>query len=152
MHSSESARLIAGVGIEGDRYAKRCGHYSHLSHDDRQLTLIEEEVLVAIREEAGIDLTRQETRRNLITEGVPLNSLVGCFFWIGSTVIYGGRLNVPCRYLERLIDKPVFEPLLDRSGLNGQIIRGGKIHVGDAIKPVSREDMLELVPDVADGG
>jgi MOSC domain-containing protein YiiM len=151
MHSSESAQLIAGLGIEGDRYAKRRGHYSHLHHDDRQLTLIEDEVLVAIRQETGIELTRQETRRNLVTKGVPLNSLVGCFFWIGSTVVYGGRLNVPCRYLERLIDKPVFEPLLDRSGLNCQIIRGGVIHVGDAIEPVSEEDRSDLVLEVPDG-
>jgi MOSC domain-containing protein YiiM len=144
MHSSPSATLIAGVGIEGDRYATRRGHYSHLAHDDRQLTLIESEVLDAIRRETGITLTEQESRRNLITHGVPLNDLVGYFFHIGATVIYGGRLNVPCRYLERLIDKPVFEPLIDRAGLNCQIIRGGVIRVGDSIEPASAQETLVL--------
>jgi MOSC domain-containing protein YiiM len=73
---------------------------------------------------------------------------VGCFFWIGSTVIYAGRLNVPCRYLERLIDKPVFEPLLDRSGLNCQIIRGGVIEVGDRIEPASQQETLTFAREL----
>jgi MOSC domain-containing protein YiiM len=148
MHSSPSAVLLAGLGIEGDRYATHRGHYSHLAHNDRQLTLIEVEVLDAIRRETGISLTEQETRRNLITQGVPLNDLVGRFFWIGATVIYGGRLNVPCRYLERLIDKPVFEPLLDRSGLNCQVIRGGVIDVGDPIEPATADETSRFAQEL----
>ncbi len=40
------ARLLAGIGIEGDRYATRHGTYSN--HIDRQVTLIEVETLEAL--------------------------------------------------------------------------------------------------------
>ena len=42
------ARLVGGVGIEGDRYATGLGTYSKKPHIDRQVTLIEVEVLEAL--------------------------------------------------------------------------------------------------------
>jgi hypothetical protein len=38
--------LVAGIGIEGDRYATRFGTYSKKHHLGRQVTPIEVEVLV----------------------------------------------------------------------------------------------------------
>jgi MOSC domain-containing protein YiiM len=43
------------------------------------------------------------------------------------------RLNVPCKYLQTLLNKKVFVPLLNRSGLNCRIIKGGKIFAGDLV-------------------
>lgn len=136
MHALLAARLLAGVGVEGDRYALGTGHYSHLWHPDRQLTLISQEVIDGLAHTLGEPVDGVELRRNIVTKGVPLNSLVERCFEIGETVVYGGRLNVPCRYLERLIDKPVFEPLLGQSGLNCRILRGGTIRQGDPIRPL----------------
>jgi len=42
-------------------------------------------------------------------------------------VLIGGRLNFPCRYLEKLLGRPVYTPLLNRSGLNCRIEVGGTI-------------------------
>jgi MOSC domain-containing protein YiiM len=50
-------------------------------------------------------------------------------------VLYGGRLNVPCRYLEDLTGKKVFKPLLNRSGLNCRIVVGGTVRPSDPITP-----------------
>jgi MOSC domain-containing protein YiiM len=136
MTEHAEANLIAGVGLEGDRYATGSGHYSYMPHADRQLTLIESEALEALRRDHGIDLTPIETRRNMVTSGVPLNHLVGRRFRIGAVTVFGGRLNVPCKYLEELLDKPVFGPLINRSGLNCQIIEGGVVRVGDPIWPL----------------
>ncbi|HEY7291366.1 MAG TPA: hypothetical protein VH583_16130 [Vicinamibacterales bacterium] len=66
------AVLTAGVGIEGDRYATGLGTYSKNPHIDRQVTLIEVEVLEAIDRDRGILLTPNEHRRNLTTRGAPL--------------------------------------------------------------------------------
>jgi MOSC domain-containing protein YiiM len=132
----DAARLIAGVGIEGDRYATARGTYSHKPHPDRQVTLIEMETLDALARDHGIDLPPHETRRNLTTAGVPLNHLVGREFRVGDVVLLGGRLNVPCQYLEDLLGKPVFKPLIHRSGLNCRIVTGGTIRPGDAIRPL----------------
>ena len=131
-----AARLIEGVGIEGDRYATARGTYSHKPHPDRQVTLIEAETLDALNRDHGIDLPPHETRRNLTTAGVPLTHLVGREFRVGDTVLLGGRLNVPCLYLETLLGKPVFKPLVNRSGLNCRIVRGGTIRPGETIRPL----------------
>ncbi len=135
MQARAETRLVAGVGVEGDRYATRRGTYSDKHHIDRQATLIEEETLAALARDHGVELAPHEHRRNLTTRGVPLNHLVGRYFSIGECVLYGGRLNVPCRYLEDLVGKKVFKPLLNRSGLNCRIVRGGIIRAGDPIAP-----------------
>jgi MOSC domain-containing protein YiiM len=132
----DAARLVEGVGIEGDRYATARGTYSHRPHADRQVTLIEMETLDALSRDHGIALAPHETRRNLTTAGVPLNHLVGREFRVGGVVLAGGRLNVPCQYLEDLLGKPVFKPLIHRSGLNCRIVQGGTIRPGDAIRPL----------------
>ena len=54
------ASLVAGVGIEGDRYATRTGTYSARHHVDRQVTLIEVETLEALRRDRGIELGAAE--------------------------------------------------------------------------------------------
>lgn len=136
MRSLDAARLIEGVGIDGDRYATATGTYSHKPAADRQVTLIETETLDALLRDHGLVLTPEETRRNLTTLGVPLNHLVGREFWVGDTLLIGGRLNVPCLFLEDLLGKPVFKPLINRSGLNCMILKGGTVRVGDSIRPV----------------
>lgn len=136
MVERDAARLVAGLGIEGDRYASARGTYSGKPAPDRQVTLIEIETLDALARDHGIDLPPHETRRNLTTAGVPLNHLVGRDFAVGETVLRGGRLNVPCQYLEDLLGKRVFKPLINRSGLNCLIVSGGTIRPGDRIRPV----------------
>ena len=134
MRALSETRLVAGTGIEGDRYATRSGTYSKKHHIDRQVTLIEVEALEALARDHGVELAPHEHRRNLTTRGVPLNHLVGQYFRLGDCVLYGGRLNVPCRYLEDLVGKKVFKPLLNRSGLNCRIVVEGIIRVGDSIE------------------
>ncbi len=138
MQPLAEARLIAGTGIEGDRYATRLGTYSNKHHIDRQATLIEVETLEALARDRGIALDPHEHRRNLTTRGVPLNHLVGRYFRVGECVLYGGRLNVPCMYLQNLVGKQVLKPLLNRSGLNCRIIVGGVVRTGDRIAQCER--------------
>ena len=133
MGELSKARLVAGIGLEGDRYATRLGTYSNKHHIDRQATLIEVEVLEALARDRDVELAPHEHRRNLTTRGVPLSHLVGQYFRIGDSVLYGGRLNVPCLYLENLVAKKVFKALLNRSGLNCRIVVGGIIRTHDRI-------------------
>ena len=98
---------------------------------------MESEVLTALLRDAQVTLPPEESRRNIVTAGVPLAHLVGRRFKIGETVLYGGRLNIPCRYLEDLNDRPgTFNALVNRSGLNAQVIVGGNVHVSDRIVPL----------------
>ena len=147
MDALPEASLVAGIGIAGDRYATRLGKYSNAHHIDRQVTLIEVEVLEALARDRRIELAPHEHRRNLTTRGVPLNHLVGQYFRVGECVLYGGRLNVPCLYLENLIAKKVFKPLLNRSGLNCRVVIGGVIGTHERIEwcdPSSLDESIRL--------
>jgi len=135
MQPLTSAKLIAGVGIEGDRYATGRGYYSNTPRADRQVTLIEIETLEALARDHGIELPPNETRRNLTTRDVALNHLVGRRFRVGGVLLLGARLNVPCKYLEQVTGKPVYAPLINRSGLNCEIIEGGMVRIGDVLRP-----------------
>src|SRR5438067_12638730 len=134
----DEIRTIAGVGLEGDRYADGRGHYQD-GRVSRDLTLIEAEALEALGREHGIALAPGETRRNLTTRGVGLNELVGRGFWDGEVLCLGTRLCEPCQYLADLTGKPVLRSLVHRGGLRADIVRGGVIARGDPVR-VADED------------
>lgn len=135
MQPLAEARLIAGRGIEGDRYLHGTGTHSQKPEPGRQVTLIEAETLEALARDHGLELTPQEHRRNLTVRGVPLNHLVGRRFRVGAVVLEGTRLNKPCKYLELVTGKTVYEALIHRSGLNCIIVEGGTIRPGDPVLP-----------------
>lgn len=135
MVARETASLAAGEGIEGDRYRLGNGKYSAIP-DIRDVTLIEVETLIALKRDHDIELSVDEHRRNLTSENVPLNHLVGRQFRVGDVVLEGGRLNWPCRYLELLTKKTVCDLMMHRSGLNCRIVEGGTIRLGDKITPI----------------
>jgi MOSC domain-containing protein YiiM len=141
MEELSEAELVAGKGIVGDRYFSGKGTYSP-KPDVREVTLIEIEALEAM--ERGdppfpgekVKLLPIEHRRNLTTRNVPLSHLVGKRFRVGNVVLKGGRLNFPCRYIEELLGIPIYTALINRSGLNCWIEKGGIIRKGDHIEPL----------------
>ncbi|MDF7662090.1 hypothetical protein PUG81_24225 [Erwiniaceae bacterium L1_54_6] len=134
MRSVPTLSLIEGQGIEGDRYCLSGGFYSHKPEEGRQVTLFEIETLEALKRDHGIDFAPEEHRRNITVRGVPLNHLVGKQFWVGETLLEATRLSTPCKHLEEITGKPVFDPLINRSGLNCKIIKGGRVYVNDIIR------------------
>ena len=136
MRSMGELRLVEGRGIEGDRYmiGREEGFYSHKPEEGRQVTLFELETLVALKRDANIELGPEEHRRNVTVEGVPVTHLVGRRFWLGETLLEATRLSIPCRHIEEITGKAIFDPLINRSGLNCKILRGGTIRVGDAVR------------------
>jgi MOSC domain-containing protein YiiM len=136
MRSIPELNLVAGKGIEGDRYmiGREEGFYSGKPEEGRQITLFEIETLIALKRDAGIDLGPEEHRRNVTTEGVPLTHLVGKQFWLGEVLLEATRLSIPCRHIEEVTGKSIFDPLINRSGLNCKILKGGTIHVGDMVR------------------
>src|SRR5687768_3648817 len=69
MTALAEARVVAGRGIDGDRYFLETGFYSD-GKDGRQLTLIEAEALEALQQEHGVELAPVECRRNVVTRGI----------------------------------------------------------------------------------
>ena len=134
MRAMPAVTLIAGKGIEGDRYMIGEGFYSHLRAEDLQITLFELETLVALKRDAKIDLGPEEHRRNVTVEGVPLNHLVGRRFWLGETLLEATRLTEPCRHVEKVTGKRIAKHLINRAGLYCKILHGGIVRVGDTVR------------------
>ena len=126
-----SVEAVAGVGLTGDRYARRAGFWAD-DNVSRDVTLIEAEAVEALQG-SGIDLAPGESRRNLTTRGIRLNDLVGREFWIGEVRARGTKLCEPCTHLVALTGKPLLKPLAHRGGLRADLLTSGRIAVGDRI-------------------
>lgn len=153
MQSRIWVRAIAGVGLEGDRYASRTGSFNtrpnatkepRIPDDDRQVTVIAEEQIEtgnAILKRMGIKPIRaNETRRNIhvTLSSDQLNALVGQPFKVGDVLMEGVELCDPCTRPPTLIgrssDGEAFKKAFDqRGGLRAKIIRGGEIRVNSPI-------------------
>ena len=129
------AEMVKHRGLSGDRYYHKTGTYSDVEPKSpgRELTLIEFEVLAHLELDYGITLSGAEARRNIVTQGISLNKLVGKRFRIGEVICEGIRLCHPCKLLAELTGKQVLRPLVDRGGLRADILTNGTIRVGDSI-------------------
>jgi MOSC domain-containing protein YiiM len=136
MTGLEEVVAVENRGLEGDRYFNKTGSWSKDDGPERQVTLIEIEAIEAVERDADMALDKGETRRNIVTRGVPLNHLVDKEFSIGEAVFRGVELCEPCRYLSDVTEKKLVKPLVHRAGLNAQIVRGGTIRTGDDIRPL----------------
>lgn len=122
----DSARAIAGSGLEGDRYGAGRGTFSGTGRG-YELTLVDADML------DEIDLPWEQARRNIVTRGVDLNSLVGRRFTVGEVECIGRRLAEPCAHLEKLSRPGIMRPLVHRAGLRADILSDGTITLGDPV-------------------
>ena len=130
----ERVLAIAGRGLDGDRYARGEGTFSHGTGDGRALTLIEGEVLDALELPNGSRIGPAEARRNVITRGIELNPLVGRRFTVGDVRCEGRRLCEPCAHLQRLTEPGVLRGLVHRGGLRADVLSDGVIEVGAPVR------------------
>jgi MOSC domain-containing protein YiiM len=129
-------KLVAGRGVEGDRYFLGTGFHSGRREAGHQITLFESETLDAILLDHEIGLGAIEHRRNVTTVGVPLSHLVGRRFRVGDAILEGIGLSRPCKHIEEVTSKAIYNCLINRSGLNAKILKGAAIRIGDVIEPV----------------
>ena len=128
MKSVDSVESIAGKGLLNDR------HFKEDNEKKSQITLIEIENINYYNKISGTSILPKDFRRNIITEGIKLNELVGSEFFIGKVKLKAHDLCRPCRNLgESLKQKNFVKELLQKGGLRCEILTNGKIFVGDKI-------------------
>jgi MOSC domain-containing protein YiiM len=135
MVSVEEANAVPGKGLQGDRYFTRQGTF-YKPQPDRELTLIEAEAIEAFRADSKVDFALGDSRRNVVTRGVPLNHLVGKEFWLGDVKVRGLKLCEPCSHLQKLTTDKVLPGLVHRGGLRAQILTEGVIRVGHSVRAI----------------
>lgn len=125
----DEVKAIAGKGLEGDRYFNADGW----DEPKKEITLVEIEAVEAANRDYDIDLTPEDTRRQIVTRGVALNHLVGKEFTVGDVRCLGIKLNEPCNHLRKLAGKSLIKPLIHRGGIRAQILESGTIKLGDPV-------------------
>ena len=129
MKSVNNVEAIAGKGLVNDY------HFKNDNEKRRQITLIEIENINHYNQITRTSIPSKDFRRNIITEGIKLNALVGSEFFIGEVKVKAHDLCRPCKYLqESLNQKNLVKELLRKGGLRCEILTNGKIFVGDEIK------------------
>ena len=129
MKNVDSVESIAGKGLLNDR------HFKTNNEKKSQITLIEIENIKYYNEVSRASILPKDFRRNIITEGIKLNELVGSEFFIGKVKVKAHDLCRPCKYLENSLNQKNFvKELLRKAGIRCEILTNGKISVGDEIK------------------
>ena len=124
-----SIEVLANKGIIGDR------HFSEYNDPYCQLSLIESENIDYYNSKYGLDIPYLDFRRNIITQGIRLNNLVGKKIQIGQVQVEGIDLCRPCKHLTEILNQDnIIKEFLRRGGLRCQILSSSKINVGDKIK------------------
>ena len=120
--------VIHGSGIVNDR------HFRQDNHIKSQITLIEVENINYYNKITGTTISPEEFRRNIVTQGIRLNDLVGKEFLVGSIKLKAHDLCRPCKYLQKTLNqKNTIKELLLKGGIRCEILNDGKIVVGDEI-------------------
>ena len=132
--SVDQVHAVPGFGLEGDRHFGSAKKGNKPPGAGREITLIEIEAIEEMQQEDGIQLTPDQTRRNIIARGIPLNELVGHEFFVGEIRLRGVRLCEPCEYLAKRTDLRILPAMVHRGGLRAEILTDGIIHVNDLIQ------------------
>ncbi len=123
MKSVESARMTAGLGIEGDRHAVSRG-----ARTARQVLLIDTETL------NGFGLAIGDVRENITTSGIDIHALeAGQRLSLGDEAVLEITGNCdPCSRMDELRDG-LRVSLEGQRGMLATVIEGGEIAVGQTV-------------------
>jgi MOSC domain-containing protein YiiM len=140
MRRVDAVEAVAGLGLSGDRYALGGGTWARYPDLEKQVTLIDRDDVAAVAAETGAELTPGDTRRNLVTTGVDLPSLVGRWFTVGDVLMFGMKRCPPCTHLERLTGIRLVKAMLHRGGINAAVFAGGQVTEGAVVRPLSDDE------------
>jgi len=118
-----------GKGLKNDR------KFKENNQKTMQITLIEIENINYFNNLSKTNIPPLDFRRNIVTENIKLNNIVGEEFFVGAVKLRAHDLCRPCKYLqEKLKQNNFVKEFLYKGGLRCEILTSGKINVGDIIK------------------
>ena len=123
-----TVEALKGKGLLNDR------KFRENNQKERQITLIEIENINYFNSISKTNISPVDFRRNIITENIKLNDLLGKEFFVGEVKLKAHDLCRPCKYLqEKLKQNNFIKEFLLRGGLRCEILTSGKINVNDII-------------------
>ena len=126
--SVNQVEAIKGKGLIGEK------HFKEDNKKRSQITLIEIENINHYNKITGTMIPAINFLRNIVTEGIRLNVLVGKEFFIGKVKVRAHDLCRPCKNLQEFLQqKNTVNELLYTGGLRCEILSSGKIFINDQI-------------------
>ena len=120
----KEVECIAGKGLFGDRFFGFKDNYKG------QVTFFSQEVFGDVCAKLGVSgKSPGVTRRNIITSGVDLNSLIGKRFAIQNVEFEGACECSPCQWMNEAIGPGAEAALHGRGGLRARILTDGILKV-----------------------
>ena len=123
------ALAVAGVrsdyGLEGDWRSRR--------GSERQVTLIDEESLLAAGERLGYPVPPGASRRQVTVRGLPLRDVLGRTLRVGEVLLAVTGPCDPCEQMNRTIGPGARAALEGWGGVCARVLEGGTLRPGDAI-------------------
>jgi len=129
INETSEIEVLSKKGILGDR------HFYHHKDHKGQITLIEKENIDYYNNKYKTKIPYTDFRRNIVTEGIELNSLVRKEIEIGTIKILPFELCRPCSHLEQMVKgKDIIKEFLKKGGLRCEVLVSGQVKIGDEIK------------------
>ena len=126
--SVNQVEAIKGKGLIGEK------HFKEDNKKRSQITLIEIENINHYNKITGTKIPAINFLRNIVTQGIRLNVLIGKEFFIGKVKVKAHDLCRPCKSLQEFLQqKNTVKELLYTGGLRCEILSSGKIFINDQI-------------------
>jgi len=124
-----SIKVLANKGIVGDR------HFKEFNDPYCQLSLIESENIDYYNVKYGLNIRYVDFRRNIVTQGISLNDLIGKKLLIGKVEVEVIDLCRPCRHLTEILNqKNILKEFMRRGGIRCEILSSAQINIEDEIR------------------
>ena len=115
---------IAGKGLAGDRFLDFKDNYKG------QVTFFATEVFEQLQRELNLPGARPEAaRRNVLTRGIDLNTLVGKEFEVQGVLFVGTAECTPCYWMNSALGPGAEKFLYGRGGLRARVLTDGILRV-----------------------
>ena len=122
----EAIDCVAGRGVRGDRF------FDYRPDYKGQITFFSSEVFDEVCKKLGVSGKNPgEARRNVVTSGIDLNSLIGKRFELQGVVFEGICECNPCYWMDSAIGQGAEQVLRGRGGLRARILTDGTLRVSD---------------------
>ena len=119
----DTVECVAGCGLVGDRY------FNHKDDFKGQITFFDWAVYERIMKDFDLpDLDPKLFRRNVLTSGIDLNTLIGQRFTLQGIEFEGSEECRPCYWMDEALGKPGIEDALKGfGGLRARILSSGTL-------------------------
>lgn len=121
----QSVSLVAGKGIEGDRF------FDYKPDYKGQITFFSESTIDAVKKDLGHQHAKAQLfRRNVVLAGIDAEALIGKRFSIGDVEFTGSCEAAPCFWMDQAVGEGTHEFLKGKGGLRARITKGGSLPTG----------------------